>query len=421
VTVRVGYARVSTLKTEQDQSIEGQARELRKAGCDRVISERGSAFSGKQRPGWDELWLLVATGQVREVLTVDQSRLSRSGEDKAFLAHCAKFGAQVRTLATGIVETESYGGFLSASISSVINEAQSRLQGAKVRDGIRRRRDAGFLATARMPFGYRHKNGKAVPDPKAWQQARERFDGLMRMEMNVGGWIRETKTEITLSGVKGWLDHPMLRGAVRGQWGQVEPLISWQEWEQAKALLKARANNRGRSAGSVRLFTGLVKCSKCGKNLHNGAESSRNPAVWLRCKSIHCDYFGRGIRESVARELVIQALVNASEAVAAADGFSQSNAEPSAVVELRAQIAQLEELQAQGVPGLDEVIQRQREQVTAIKGVSTAPRRQLGLAMCALPEVISAFSEDRLRSLIIEFVDQVEYSGSPKHLKINLR
>jgi len=59
--VRIGYARVSTTKTEQDLSIEGQEQQLLAAGCDRVIVERASAYRGR-RPGWYELWSFVASG-----------------------------------------------------------------------------------------------------------------------------------------------------------------------------------------------------------------------------------------------------------------------------------------------------------------------------------------------------------------------
>ena len=50
--MRVGFARVSTDKREQDTSIDGQVEQLKKAGCDTVIVERASAYIGKHRPGW---------------------------------------------------------------------------------------------------------------------------------------------------------------------------------------------------------------------------------------------------------------------------------------------------------------------------------------------------------------------------------
>ena len=51
----VGYARVSTEKSEQDTSIEGQVADMQALGCDRVIVERRSAYKDLKRPGWEEL------------------------------------------------------------------------------------------------------------------------------------------------------------------------------------------------------------------------------------------------------------------------------------------------------------------------------------------------------------------------------
>ena len=176
--MRIGYARVSTTKATQDVSIEGQVQQLEAAGCHRVIAERASAYQGR-RAGWDELWGLVAAGGVAEVLVIDQSRLSRSGDDLQFLAACAQQGVTVRALTGGVIEAETYSWFVAAGVLSVMNQAQSKLIGAKVRDGIRRRREAGYLASGRLPFGYCSVNGKAAPDPDGWPQARAQFDELM--------------------------------------------------------------------------------------------------------------------------------------------------------------------------------------------------------------------------------------------------
>jgi DNA invertase Pin-like site-specific DNA recombinase len=176
--MRVGLARVSTTKRAQDTSIEGQIQQLEAAGCDRVLAERASAYSGKRRPAWEELWILVASGAVTEVLVIDQSRLSRKGDDMAFLAACAQQGVKVRALTGGEIEVESYSGFITAGVLSVMNQASSRLVGAKVRDGLARRRSAGFLGTGRLPFGYCSQDGRAAPHPTEFSLAR----------WTAGGW-----------------------------------------------------------------------------------------------------------------------------------------------------------------------------------------------------------------------------------------
>ena len=57
----------------------------------RVITVRESAFKGP-RKGWHELRSLAASGKVKEVLCIDQSRLARDGTDLEFLEECAVKG-----------------------------------------------------------------------------------------------------------------------------------------------------------------------------------------------------------------------------------------------------------------------------------------------------------------------------------------
>jgi hypothetical protein len=413
--MRIGYARVSTTKAEQEVSIEGQVADLQAAGCVRVIAETKSAYKGR-RSGWEELWGLVAGGGVSEVLVIDQSRLSRSGDDLQFLAACAQQGVTVRALTGGVIEAETYTGFVAAGVLSVMNQAQSKLIGAKVKDGIRRRREAGYLASGRLPFGYRSVDGKAAPDAEDWPQARAQFDALLASGMNISGWIRSTGTRRTLSGVKRWLDHPMLRGFAHGRWGAVEPLISWQEWEQAKRLQQARATMRGRAAGSTHLFTGLVRCKACGVNLHNIDDKGTKR---LKCKSSYCNWYGKSIRVSVVRDDVIVALRRAADAMA--ELHAQAPAEPAEAIALRAQVAQLEQLQSSGVPGLNGSIDALRVQLRALAGVVSGPRHDLLVEALARPGLLERSSDDQLRALVIEFVERISYRGQPDGVQVTVR
>lgn len=413
--MRIGYARVSTTKAAQDVSIEGQVQQLEAAGCSMVIAERASAYKGR-RSGWEELWGLVAAGGVGEVLVIDQSRLSRSGDDLQFLAACAQQGVTVRALTGGVIEAETYSGFVAAGVLSVMNQAQSKLIGAKVRDGIRRRREAGYLASGRLPFGYYSVDGHAFTDPKSWSQARAQFDELMACGMNISGWIRSTGTRRTLSGVKRWLDHPMLRGFAHGRWGGVEALITWQEWEQAKRLQQARSTMRGRAAGSTHLFTGLVRCEACGVNLHNIVDKGTKR---LKCKSSYCRWYGKSIRVSVVRDDVIVALRQAAEAMATV--HAQAPAEPAEATALRAQVAQLEELQASGVPGLGGSIDALRVQLRSLAGVPSGPRHDWLVEALARPGLLERSGDGQLRPIVIEFVERISYHGQPDGVKVTLR
>lgn len=413
----VGLARVSTGKRTQDVSIEGQITQLEQAGCDRVLAERASAYSGKRRPAWEELWSLVASGAVSEVLVIDQSRLSRSGDDMAFLAACAQQGVTVRALTGGVIEVESYSGFITAGVLSVMNQASSRLIGAKVRDGIRRRREGGFLATGRLPFGYCSIDGKAAPHPTEHHQARVMFDQLMAAGMNLNGWIRETSADWSVTGLRRWLDHPMLRGYAHGGWGNVQPLISWQEWEQATRLRQSRARAIGRTANNVHTFTGLVVCAACGRSCHRQLDGA---TPRLKCKHPGCSHYGRSIREAVVREQVIDALRGKAAALAELAGTVEHR-EPPEATELRAQLQQLEALDNSGVMGLAPAITSLQSRIAELQQQPSGPRFE-GLAeLFATPGTLDLATPDELRAVVVEFVEAIQFLGNPKAVRITLR
>lgn len=416
--MRVGLARVSTSKRAQDVSIEGQVQQLEQAGCDRVLAERASAYQkGKRRPAWEELWSLVAAGVVSEVLVIDQSRLSRAGDDMAFLAACAQQGVKVQALTGGEIEVESYSGFVTAGVLSVMNQASSRLVGAKVRDGLARRRAAGFLGTGRLPFGYCSQGGHAAPHPTEFAEARARFDGLMAAGWNINQWIRDTGTDVSHTGVRRWLDHPMLRGFAHGQWGAVPALITWQEWEQAHRIRQARAKAIGRTAGRLRLFTGLVDCRQCGRSCHRQMDGA---TARLKCKTPSCSLYGRSIQEAVVRAQVLEALRSRAEELAELAGSPQQQ-EPPEAIELRAQLHQLEALDRSGVAGLAAALADLRERLSGLQRVASGPRYD-GLAeLYAAAGTLALATDEELRAIVVEFVAAIQFLGNPRQVKITLR
>ena len=415
--MRVGYCRVSTTKAEQDISIEGQQQQLLAAGCDEVIVERASAFKG-QRKGWTHLWALVASGKVSEVLVVDQSRLSRSGDDLEFLQACAMKRVVVRALTGGVIETESVGGFIQAGVMSVMNQAYSKLNSAKVKDGLARRRAAGHYAVGYCPFGYRYSDGVVEPDPEQWGPARERWERLVAMEMNLMGYCRKYG-DVSRSGLTNWIKNPMLRGIVPHQRGGVKPLISPEEWQQAQVLLKHRATTRTSSTRRQHLLSGLVVCDSCGRSLWN--QRTAYGRFRLKCHYAPCQWFGRGIAVEVVRAQLIQALRDnasrlADEARLASNATGLEMTEEQSAV--TAKIAQLETLQDSGVPDLGKSLEALRAELVALQMPVSGPDWS-GLAeLIEAPGVLDRFSDAQLRPLLLEYITKIRYVGNPREVEV---
>ena len=418
--MRVGYCRVSTQKTEQDISIEGQQQQLLAAGCDEVIVERASAFKG-QRKGWTHLWALVASGKVSEVLVVDQSRLSRSGDDLEFLQACAMKKVVVRALTGGVIETESVGGFIQAGVMSVMNQAYSKLNSAKVKDGLARRRAAGHYAVGYCPFGYAYIDGVVVPHPENWGPARQRWDDLIAMEMNVHGYCR-IHAGVSVSGLANWVKNPMLRGIVPHQKDGVKPLVSPDEWEQAKRLLSRRTRSRV-STGVQRthLFSSLIVCASCGRSLHRCVTGYHR--VRWKCCYAPCDWYGRSIKESLVRTQAVEALRTESPRMAqeARQANNAKGKEKSAVqVEAENKLAALLQLQESGeLPGLDTAISSLRDQIAALSAPVVGPDWE-GLAELVAGGLDSA-SDEELRVIFLEFFERISFEGNPKAVSFHLR
>ena len=415
--MRVGFARVSTVKRAQDISIAGQRQQLLKAGCDRVISERASAFQpGKKREGWEELWSLVAAGEVTEVVTIDQSRLSRSGDDLEFLQACALKGITVRALSGGIIETESYSGFVTAGVLSVMNRAQSKLISAKVKDGIKRRREAGFYASGYVPFGYQVTKGNLDIHPENFPAARLIWEELEAMQFAVNTWIRKHKADWSPQGLRGWLRNPMLRGIVYGQCDAVKALITFQEYERSMACTKIRTQMRGVSSSRYLLFTSLVKCDKCGYSLCH--DFSYKPHPRLKCLHIKCAHYGRGLRVSVVREKVVAALVARSQQMAEL-ASEVDNRESPEERKIRGELLALEAVKhLRGVPAL---IAKQKTQLAALKKQPTGPRRELLSDLFADPGTLALATDEELRPILIEFVSSIIWPGGLNNCLVTLR
>ena len=421
--MRVGYCRVSTRKSEQDISLEGQQQQLKQAGCDEVIVERASAFKG-ERKGWTRLWALVASGKVREVLVVDQSRLSRSGDDLTFLEACAVKGVTVRALTGGNIETESVGGFIQAGVMSVMNQAYSRLNSAKVKDGIARRRAAGHYAVGYVPFGYAYVNGVVVPHRENFDKARARWQWLMAHEMNIHAFC-VAHPECSYEGMRNWVRNPMLRGVVPYQKDGVEPVIPPGEWAVAKRLLLRRRQSRAPASTpstkrNAYLFSGLIRCESCQKNLQR-VVTPYGRVRW-KCAKPGCGFYGKSVAETVVQEACLDALRGQAHRLAAeaqqASGATQLEMTPEQI-EITKNLEALELLRDSGTPELDKSIEILRERLT-VTTPDPGPDWSGLVSLIEAPGVLERFTPSQLRPLLLEYVAMVLYIGDPRKVTVVL-
>lgn len=435
----VGYARVSTQQEAQGISLDGQVADLERAGVDRVIAEKRSASKGI-RPGWTELRLLVAQRRVQRVLMVDLSRLARDGSDMDFLEECAAAGTEVRDLFGQVWESQTVHGLASSGITSLMNRIQARMIGLKAADGLRRRREGGFLARGKLPFGYRAVNHQPAMDPATWQQARWLFEQVLFDQMSLTATIRALPEGFpwipSREGLLNWVTNPMLRGGIgynrrrhaeweRVEWGRAPVLITTEEFESAMRFYKPRRESgiRTRKEAQVHLFTSMIQCLTCGKNLGWKTKGKPHHAARYQCKTRHCAHCGRTVREEVIRAELARALTKQAKRMAELAETDAPVEIPPEESRLREQLRQLEELEAQGVENLRKSILMLRDQIAymrmdRIKDPWLAPDYQ---DLFSDERAFLLTSDDNLRPVMLKFVRRIEYRFSTQAIRVVMR
>ena len=134
----VGYARVSSA----GQSLDIQLDELRKAGAEKVFSEKRSGTSTQGRDELAEALDYVREGDTLLVTRLD--RLARSSQDlHNVIAKLTGKGAKFRCLQQSGVDTDSGMGKLVLAILGAVAEFETDIRKERQREGIDKAKGLG--------------------------------------------------------------------------------------------------------------------------------------------------------------------------------------------------------------------------------------------------------------------------------------
>ena len=417
----VGYCRVSTKHLEQDASIQGQEQQLAAYGCHVILKERQSAYkSTVRRKEWDKLLALVQSGKVSKVVVVNLARASRKGEDKALAKLCSSLGVEFIALDGTPTDTATPAGLLTVSVLSAVNEVESLVKSIAVKNGVARRKATGATCVGKCPFGYRYNGSRPEPDPAQWADAKLLWERLEAVEFSPTPVIRQFGYPWSAVGLLRWIKNPMLRGWVYGDPGGVEPLIEEEAYSRAKRLIEGRSFHRARVPRSVCLFSGLVTCQNCRRSLNYTKTAGKKR---LKCFRPSCAWYGRGLAEWKVRDQVIDALrvhvASMEKTLLEPTQAPRGSLSPEQLA-LQKQLAQLLKLQGDGVPGLEASIADLS--LRLMPPDMAAPIDWSGFAeVITSPGVLEASSDEDLRVVLLELVEEVLYTGSPDRVHVALR
>jgi len=417
----LGYARVSTDHEDQDGSIAGQIDQLKAAGCTHIISERGSAFKeNSRRRGWDELQGLVVSGQVKKFVAISLSRLSRKGEASDFLKICVRCGVDVHFLDGTPGDVGDPTAKLFSGVMDTINEVDSMIKSINIKNGLKRKFDKGDYACGSVPFGYLYKSPGVIPHPVEFAQAKRLWERLVAEEYSPARVIRKFKYKWTPEGMRKWMHNPMLRGYVKKEANKTTALITEAQYQKAKIALTHRNWVKAKSPETIRLFSTAVHCQCCGRALsyafHRGVARLKSQS------DVNCKFYGRGVAESRIKEQFIEALRDkVSIAVDACNSSPEELTPTPEQIQTQNQLDNLLGLQAQGVPDLDDAINRLRDTVF-LESTRTLPADWGGFKDIILqPGALESLTDKELRELVLEFASDILYVGDPKRVEVRLR
>lgn len=239
-----------------------------------------------------------------------------------------------------------------------------------------------------------------IERPKNTKTGRDRFS-----------WSRD--------GIRVYLTNPVLRGhtpylihktskegkrsrAPQDKWDirydthKEEKLVSDDQWHQIQQILETNRKLGGwGSHSNTYPLTGLLVCGKCGRGMKcQGSQRARGRKnIYYQCKNYverSCDAKTM-IPESLAEQVVIEALTRRAEAIVNEIDSLREIVEPPELKELRVQLAGLERL------GFNQIIEEAKQKV----------RRQIENLTYQLQE--SAVIESNNRELLLEVIGTIDF------------
>ena len=416
----LGYARVSTGKREQTTSLKAQVKDLKAAGCQKIVQERKSAYKAAKRPGWESCKAMIAEGLVTKFMLVSLQRGSRKGENSQMSELCNLHGVEFVVLTGGNTDVDTVEGFLNVRMQDTFNEFDSKLKSIRVTQGMAARRRDGATACGKCPFGWKYDGNKPVPDPKQWKQAKQLWKELSDMEFRATQLLKHgTKWNFSPNGLVRWMRNPILYGVLTYSDVTVEPLVTQEEWARCQATLNRRSFAKARGPNKIHLFTQMVNCDGCGRFMQITQDGGKPR---LKCMLPQCRYYGRGLAVWKVRDQLIQLLQDSVDEMAAMAEKRKPTDTTLTPDQIAAQrdLDTVLDLQSKGI----EVAQKSISDLRARLAVTAAlpgPNWGYWSHLIRQPDFFKDVTDGELRAIALELLGEARYIGDPMKIEMTLR
>lgn len=278
VKLAAGYIRVSTVEQSlKGLSIETQIAEIKNYAqlhnmklvgvyIDRGITARKSL---EKRVEFMNMMHDVEAGKINHIIVLRLDRFFRNVYDyhkmmNEYLNPNNCDWSAVKEQYT----TTTTNGRLMINLRLAIAEQECDTDSDRIKDVLNHRASQGFAITGTMPIGLKIVDHRVVPDDDNKHIVQDAFN-YFEMNNSVRGtmmYINNTYDlnllYITMSRI---LRNEKYKGKLRDNENYCEPIVSKEQFDRVQKLLNK--NIKVRSDAQEYVFTGLLKCDVCGRNL----------------------------------------------------------------------------------------------------------------------------------------------------------
>jgi DNA invertase Pin-like site-specific DNA recombinase len=288
------YTRISSDPEDQKLGVKRQEKDCRALAdrngwkVSRVYSDNdlSAAKRGVRRPAYEDLLADIERGAVRRLIIDKPDRLYRRNVELEHLIDVVEGAGHPVEIAVvkqaGPLDLSTTNGRKIARILGAI--AQGEVE--DIRDRTKRKHQEKFANGewhgGPRPFGWRLEGRQLVAVPEEFGLLREAKDRILagdNLHAIAADWarrgVRSARGKVIADpALQRMLESPRLigeyAGGVKGQW---EPVLSREEWEQLRLVVRGKV--RPQHTSSKYLLVGLLTCGNCGERMYGRPNHAR--------------------------------------------------------------------------------------------------------------------------------------------------
>lgn len=332
-----GYVRVSTNKQEtlRQESTLPQRHATLPDGLDsnplELFYDDGiSAWSGKARPGFEEMLTRIKTGEASALIVDTSSRLTRQGIRQALSIFFDLQDAATRLFTTqGREYTFDLGGIISLIVDAEADNRYSATLSHNTRSGKATKTRAGQWVHGLTPVGYRRNEEGKLEATADLPLITEMFERFLANETyrTIAAMLSASLSDEALDKTKhGRVKHdhlllllknPVYAGflPLNGELlpGSHTPAVSVETYDRAQRKLSKRSSDKTKPPRSWP-FAGTARCGTCNRAMGFRSVKARQYG-YLRCQNADCADHERLIVASTFEANVLIALASTAKVI----------------------------------------------------------------------------------------------------------